>query len=167
MEITAELKFRSKYMPGALITVLFISIDHNLLHVELKPSNFGSSPWQEDWNLQHTIWGFERGDYLEEKTVGIAKRFYRHTMRRLYYGESTPSYGGIHFSESGPQEFVEEQNKMEKEATERRKKDASYTDRKILEFQSVWSLEMSHEITEEDYKTRKEFSIPINQYIFK
>lgn len=47
------------------VEVLEIDEPNNRLRVGLtkKHETFNSN-WNEDWNLQHTIWGFERGDYF-------------------------------------------------------------------------------------------------------
>lgn len=41
-------------------TVIPRKIEGNTLSVTCEKD--GSS-WEEDWNLQHVIWAFERGDY--------------------------------------------------------------------------------------------------------
>lgn len=68
VEITIELQFRSKWFEG-LITVLGFNDITNLLHVKIDPQEKGRTPWEEDgWNLQHTKWGFETGEYFIEPT---------------------------------------------------------------------------------------------------
>lgn len=47
------------------VEVLEIDEPNNRLRVDLtKKNDTFNSNWNEDWNLQHTIWGFERGDYF-------------------------------------------------------------------------------------------------------
>ena len=47
------------------IEVLQVDEANNTLRVSLtKKNDTLVSNWNEDWNLQHTIWGFERGDYF-------------------------------------------------------------------------------------------------------
>jgi hypothetical protein len=47
------------------VEVLEIDEPNNRLRVSLtKKNDTFNSNWNEDWNLQHTIWGFERGDYF-------------------------------------------------------------------------------------------------------
>lgn len=47
------------------VEVLEIDEPNNRLRVGLtKKNDTFNSNWNEDWNLQHTIWGFERGDYF-------------------------------------------------------------------------------------------------------
>jgi hypothetical protein len=47
------------------VEVLEIDEPNNRLRVGLtKKNETFVSNWNEDWNLQHTIWGFERGDYF-------------------------------------------------------------------------------------------------------
>ncbi len=66
IEIKEGLQFRSKWLK-ALITVIKVSEKTNLLHVSIDPQEEGRHVWEEtEWNLQHTIWGFESGDYYIE-----------------------------------------------------------------------------------------------------
>lgn len=47
------------------VEVLEIDEPNNRLRVGLtKKNDTFNFNWNEDWNLQHTIWGFERGDYF-------------------------------------------------------------------------------------------------------
>lgn len=68
MEIKKGLTFtgNDKCFQGK-VTVLEVDQPNNRLHVELTLSgeNFNST-WTEDWNLQHTIWGFENGEYFQK-----------------------------------------------------------------------------------------------------
>lgn len=64
MEINLEvgLKLKSKWFEG-ITEILAIDEDKNELSVEIyRASGHNHS---ESWNLQHTIWGFEQGDYVE------------------------------------------------------------------------------------------------------
>lgn len=61
-EIKAGLKFTSIHFP-MIAEVVNVNEKENELSVLLTRPD-GSSSWQEDnWNLQHTKWGFERNDY--------------------------------------------------------------------------------------------------------
>ncbi len=60
MELARGMKFTSKWFVG-ITEVLDINKQENTLTVEIDRGN-GSS-WQENWNLEHTIWGFERSEY--------------------------------------------------------------------------------------------------------
>lgn len=56
-------KFNSKWVANGVneITVLDINEEENTLSVSIKTD---SSEWVEnDWNLEHTKWGFNRMDY--------------------------------------------------------------------------------------------------------
>jgi len=47
------------------IEVLEVDDSNNRLRVGLtKKHETFTSNWNEDWDLQDTIWGFERGDYF-------------------------------------------------------------------------------------------------------
>lgn len=59
--IEVGIKFKSKWFEG-ITEVLAIDEDNNSLDVEIhRASNHNHT---ETWNLQHTIWGFEQGDYI-------------------------------------------------------------------------------------------------------
>lgn len=55
------LKFYGEYLPHR-VTVLGIDVNDNKLRVR----NESSVPWEEDWNLEHTLVGFEQGAYSTE-----------------------------------------------------------------------------------------------------
>lgn len=59
-KVMEGLKFKSKYfkMDAQIITV---HPDQNTIEVKLIPKD--GSECIENWDLQHTIWGFDRGDY--------------------------------------------------------------------------------------------------------
>jgi hypothetical protein len=58
--------FRAKWVDNALCTVIAVNEDRNLLKVSIDPLKEQRSSWTEDgWNLEHTIHGFERGDYFD------------------------------------------------------------------------------------------------------
>lgn len=52
--------FHNIHIP-ADIEVLEIKEDENILRVSILVS----CPWEEDWNLAHTLVGFKRGDYID------------------------------------------------------------------------------------------------------
>lgn len=54
--------FRGKHFMG-IVTVRKIKDKENTLVAEIDPEEKGVSPWQEDWNLEHTVFGFENGEY--------------------------------------------------------------------------------------------------------
>jgi hypothetical protein len=74
-EIVQGLKFANTHMPGFMFYVLRVDKENNKLFVQLNPpASHGVHPWTEDWNLEHTRWGFERGEYWqinEEEKAGI------------------------------------------------------------------------------------------------
>lgn len=53
--------FSSKYLNGKA-KVLGIDTENNKLKVEVK-NKLGNTHIDNDWNLQHTIWGFDRNEY--------------------------------------------------------------------------------------------------------
>lgn len=60
MKLEIGMKFTSKWFEGTT-EILAINEDENTLDVEIhRASGHNHS---EEWNLQHTIWGFERGEY--------------------------------------------------------------------------------------------------------
>ena len=68
--------FRAKWIvdgkKNALCTVLNADTVTNLLKVEIDPQIKDRNSWIEDgWNLQHTLWGFEKGDYYDYKPFGV------------------------------------------------------------------------------------------------
>ena len=60
-KITVGLKFTSKNF-DMTAEVHAVRPEQNQLDVLLTPKN-GSSWIDDNWNLQHTIWGFENGEY--------------------------------------------------------------------------------------------------------
>lgn len=44
---------------------VYVSLTKRITELETTPAEERFSQWREKWNLQHTIWGFERGDYLK------------------------------------------------------------------------------------------------------
>lgn len=66
MELKAGIKFTgNQHCFTGIVEVLEIKESINLLRVKLTlERKVFRSTWEEDWNLQHTIWGFERGDYF-------------------------------------------------------------------------------------------------------
>jgi hypothetical protein len=61
MELTIGMKFTSKWFEG-ITEILAINKDENSIVVEI--SREGGHSHQENWNMEHTIWGFQRGEYL-------------------------------------------------------------------------------------------------------
>ena len=60
MKLEIGMKFTSKWFEGT-IEILAINEEENTLDVEIhRASGHNHS---EEWNLQHTLWGFERGEY--------------------------------------------------------------------------------------------------------
>lgn len=55
-------QFIGKYLPDKLLTALVVDYDTNILKVLIEPIE-GQSWQEDDWNLEHTLWGFLRGDY--------------------------------------------------------------------------------------------------------
>lgn len=66
--------FRAKYFRG-LVTVTGVNESENILDVEIDPQEEGRYSWQESWNLLHTQWGFERGDYNLYKPAPVKSEF--------------------------------------------------------------------------------------------
>lgn len=60
MELEIGMKFTSKWFEG-ITEILTINQVENTLDVEIQHAN--NHNHSEEWNLQHTIWGFEQGDY--------------------------------------------------------------------------------------------------------
>jgi hypothetical protein len=60
MEITKGMFFTSTQFKG-VTEVLSVDADNNRIKVLITALE--TSSWEEEWSLQHTIWGFERGDY--------------------------------------------------------------------------------------------------------
>ena len=73
MELDKGTVFGGKYFKGK-VKVLSVDNDNNILSVELtlplnckdESGNERFSIWCENWNLEHTIWGIEGGDYYEK-----------------------------------------------------------------------------------------------------
>lgn len=61
MELEIGMKFRSKWFDG--ITEI-LSINKQLSTLEVQISRETGHSHTEEWVLHHTIWGFERGEYL-------------------------------------------------------------------------------------------------------
>lgn len=68
MVLKVGMKFQSKWFNGTT-EILAINEKTNILNVQISATG-RPSIWTEEWNLQHTIWGFQRGDYrlLTEKS---------------------------------------------------------------------------------------------------
>lgn len=66
VQIKRGLRFKSKWIENgnAIINVLDVDTQNNKLSVRITPQEEGRTSWvDDDWNLQHTIWGFEKGEY--------------------------------------------------------------------------------------------------------
>jgi hypothetical protein len=59
IEITVGMYFSSKWFSG-ICSVISIDEKNNTLEVHIDRER---GYHDETWNLQHTIWGFENGDY--------------------------------------------------------------------------------------------------------
>ncbi|QXN68053.1 hypothetical protein [Microcystis phage Mae-Yong924-2] len=60
MKLEIGMKLRSKWFEG-ITEILAINETENTLDVEIhRASGHNHS---EEWNLEHTIWGLENGDY--------------------------------------------------------------------------------------------------------
>lgn len=55
--------FTNKNMPDHHFEIVGILKDLNICWVEITPP-IGYKWIEKDWNLQHTVWGFERGEYV-------------------------------------------------------------------------------------------------------
>lgn len=65
------------------VEVLEIDEPNNRLRVSLtKKNDTFTSNWNEDWNLQHTIWGLERGDYFVKNFIDYPKDLQRSTEQQ-------------------------------------------------------------------------------------
>ena len=65
------------------VEVLEIDEPNNRLRVGLtKKNDTFTSNWNEDWNLQHTIWGFERGDYFVKNFTDYPQDLQRSTKQQ-------------------------------------------------------------------------------------
>jgi hypothetical protein len=51
-----------------IVTPTKIDEENNILFVDLEKDG---STWSEEWNLEHTIWGLESGEYIEIKEAGF------------------------------------------------------------------------------------------------
>lgn len=60
MEINLDMTFESKWFKG-LTKVTGWDVKENILNVRINDS------WDEEWNLEHTNHGFDRGDYFNAK----------------------------------------------------------------------------------------------------
>ena len=66
MRIAQGVIFSGKYFTGK-VEVLEVKEDSNEVEVQLWHKQYPTgddSWWFETWNLQHTKWGFERGEYF-------------------------------------------------------------------------------------------------------
>lgn len=66
--IKAGLKFLNVHMPAHSFEVHSVDPANNMLAVNIRSAN--RLCWTEiDWNLEHTQWAFERGEYFIEETT--------------------------------------------------------------------------------------------------
>ena len=61
MNLKVGMKFSSKWFPG-ITEILEIDESENILKVLIHRASRHNHT--EEWNLQHTVWGFERKEYL-------------------------------------------------------------------------------------------------------
>lgn len=54
----------NKHCFQGIVTPTKIDEEKNILYVDLSKDGMN---WSEEWNLQHTIWGLECGEYIEVK----------------------------------------------------------------------------------------------------
>jgi len=64
------------------IEVIEIDEPNNKLHVKLtlpigSPEITSYSDWNEEWNLQHVLWGIEQKEYFLKQFPGYPEPFYR------------------------------------------------------------------------------------------
>jgi hypothetical protein len=67
MDLSKGLLFTGRWFKGT-VKVVEVKEATNELKVECKSPGLNSW-WDETWNLQHTYWGFENGDYFIDKNV--------------------------------------------------------------------------------------------------
>lgn len=60
MELQIGQKFTSKWFEG-IVEIMKIDEKENELYVYIL--SYKNNSWTETWNLNHTIWGFQNGDY--------------------------------------------------------------------------------------------------------
>lgn len=64
MELKKGMKFTgSPDCFSGVAEVLIVDTANNKLHVKLYRKEAPEHKWSEEWDLKHTIWGFERDDY--------------------------------------------------------------------------------------------------------
>lgn len=56
------LEFKGEYIKGLTVRIDCIKRDCNILEVTIFRDS--TSQWQEKWNLEHTILGFNRFEYI-------------------------------------------------------------------------------------------------------
>lgn len=61
MQLKVGMWFTSKWFPGEN-EILEINEEENTLDVEINRASGHSH--NEEWNLEHTKWGFERNEYI-------------------------------------------------------------------------------------------------------
>ena len=61
--LKAGSKFEGKWINQGdnVCTVISFDIENNTAEVQIERPDM--EVWTEEWNLQHTIWGVENGDY--------------------------------------------------------------------------------------------------------
>lgn len=65
-EIKVGLKFMNMHMAGQLMEVIRVYPESNQIDVKIGEVSGASTAWvDKGWNLEHTRWGFERGEYWE------------------------------------------------------------------------------------------------------
>jgi len=62
MTLSVGEHFKSDNVKGCTMRVDLIKTQENILEVTIFRNK--QSRWQEKWNLQHTVWGMNRGAYI-------------------------------------------------------------------------------------------------------
>lgn len=63
------LTFKGKWIENRICEVISFNEVTNLLVIKLSPSvdapSYVQTFTEDGWNLQHTLWGFEKGEYIK------------------------------------------------------------------------------------------------------
>lgn len=72
-------------MPGYTIHVLTVDTEKNSIGVQIdRPESEGGHGWPEDWNLEHTLVRFDRGEYREIPNTKNALNDLKQTIDDYY-----------------------------------------------------------------------------------
>lgn len=64
--------FFGTHLPECSIKILQVYPENNCLSVEITHPH--KIKWiEDDWNLQHTIWGFESGEYYTKDSKSVER----------------------------------------------------------------------------------------------